>query len=166
MHLIRQLRLQANVTQQELAARAGTSQSTIAAYEAGTKSPTLRTVRKFVASLGLEWFATFVPRMTREDHRSLAFHRAITEILKDNPEPALKRARRNLTKLDKIHPHASALLMRWGTWLELPTDELISRMLDPEVTAREMRHVSPFSGMLKPAERVRILKEFRREHVL
>lgn len=166
MNLIRQLRLHANVTQQELATRAATSQSTIAAYEAGTKSPTLRTVQKLVSSLDLEWFATFAPRMTREDHRSLAFHRAIADVLSDNPMPNVNRARRNLTKLGRLHPHARSLLMHWETWLDLPTDELISRMLDPGVTAREMRHVSPFSGMLKPEERVRILKEFRKEHAL
>ena len=36
MNIIRQLRRQANVTQQELAQRAGTSQSTIAAYESAS----------------------------------------------------------------------------------------------------------------------------------
>ncbi len=164
MNLIRQLRLQANVTQQDLATRAGTSQSTIAAYEAGNKSPTLRTVQKFASSLDLELFAIFTPRMTREDHRSVAFHRAIAKILSKNPAPALNRARRNLYRLSKLHPHARLLFAHWETWLDLPTEELISRMLDPGVTAREMRHVSPFSGLLKPEERARILKEFRKGH--
>ena len=164
MNLIRQLRHQAKLTQQELAASAGTSQSTIAAYESGTKSPTLRTTQKFASSLGLELFATFAPQMTREDRRSLAFHRAIAEVLTKNRMRAVSRASRNLDKLGNLHPHARLLFARWATWLDLPTQELITRMLDPGEIAREMRHVSPFSGLLNPQERARILRDLRKEH--
>ena len=142
---------------------AGTSQSTIAAYETGAKSPTLRTIENLAGSLGLEMVATYMPPMTREDRRSLAFHRAIAEILRKTQVPVLCRARRNLKKLARTHPGARVLFDRWEAWLRLPVEELVSNMLDPLPQAREMRQVSPFSGLLAPEHRVRILRQFRKE---
>ena len=163
MNPIRELRRQSGLTQQELAAAAGTSQSTIAAYESGTKSPTLRTIRNLAASLDMEMAVDFIPRMTREDRRSLAFHRAIAALLEHDPSPVIDRARRNLARLCEAHPHATALLNRWRDWLELPPRHLVANMLDPRPHAREMRQVSPFSGMLCARDRARILRRFRRE---
>lgn len=163
MNPIRQLRRHARLTQQELAAAAGTSQSTIAAYESGAKSPTLRTVRNLAGSLGLEMAVDFIPCMTREDRRSLAFHRAIAELIEHDAESAIGRARRNLARLREAHPHATQLLERWRDWLDLPPTRLIANMLDPRPHAREMRQVSPFSGLLSARERARILRRFRAE---
>ena len=142
---------------------AGTSQSTIAAYEAGSKSPTLRTINNLTKSLGLEMIATYMPRLTREDKRSLAFHRAIVAIIRTPPAPVLSRATKNLKKLSTTQPGARVLFERWKTWLELPLEELVSNLLDPVPVAREMRQVSPFSGVLKAADRTRILRQFRKE---
>ena len=164
MNVIRLLRARAGLTQQELASTAGTSQSTIAAYEAGAKSPTLRTVEKLAASVGLEMVAEFVPRMTREDRRSLAFHRAIAERAEHDPEPVIGRARRNLARLHEAHPHARALLGHWRDWFELPPEHLVTRLVDPGLEARDMRQVSPFSGLLSAKARARILRRFRREN--
>lgn len=164
MNPIRQLRWQARLTQQELAAAAGTSQSAIAAYESGAKSPTLRTMQKLAGSLGLEVAVDFIPCMTREDRRSLAFHRAIAERVERAGEPAIGQARRNLARLRQAHPHATELLERWRQWLDLPPSRLAANMLDPRPQAREMRQVSPFSGMLSARERAQILRRFRAEH--
>jgi len=46
--LIRQDRSRAGLTQAQLARAAGTSQSTIAAYESGAKSPSVRTLDRIV----------------------------------------------------------------------------------------------------------------------
>jgi transcriptional regulator with XRE-family HTH domain len=163
MNLIRLLRLQTGVTQQELAFAAGTSQSTISAYEAGSKSPTLRTIENLSHSLGLEMVTTFMPRLTREDKRSLAFHHAIADILREDPVPALSRTSQNLEKLSINQPGARMLFERWKHWLTLPLEELISNLLDPLPDAREMRQVSPFSGILKAQDRTRILRQFREQ---
>ena len=164
MDLIRQLRTSASMTQQQLAAHAATSQSTIAAYESGTKSLTLRTVERFAASLGLELIAAFTPRMTREDHRSLAFHHAIAEIIRNDPVPALCRAKENLNRLRKLHPGAASLFARWHAWMDMPAEELIARMLDHGLISRDMRQVSPFSGLLSAPERAQLLRRFRKDH--
>ncbi len=53
-NLIRLARLRSGLSQRELSRRAGTSQPTIAAYEAGRKSPTLETLARVVRAAGLD----------------------------------------------------------------------------------------------------------------
>lgn len=120
-------------------------------------------MQNLAASIGMEMAVDFIPQMTREDRRSLAFHRAIAELVEHDAEAVIHRARRNLARLVEAHPHATALLERWRDWLELPPPRLVPKMLDPRPHAREMRHVSPFSGILSAQERARILHRFRRE---
>lgn len=163
MNPIRLLRTEAGVTQSGLAARAGTSQPTIASYESGAKSPTLATLQRLAQSLGLEVAVAYVPKMTREDRRSLAYHRAVAGILRRNPVSAIKRARRNLRKATERNPGAKDLFGRWRAWLRFPINELISRLLDPGLQARDMRQVSPFAGALGAKERARVLRKFRNE---
>ena len=158
------MRLTVGLTQQGLAALVGTSQSAIAAYESGRKSPTLRTLEKMANSLDLELVTSFSPRMTREDSRSLALHTAIAEQVKEAPELVVTCARQNLNRLWKMHPHARQILARWRDWLTLPTPELVSCMLDPGLAARDMRQVSPFSGVLNPGQRNQVLKAFRSQY--
>lgn len=163
MNLVRLLRRRAGVTQQDMAAMAETSQSTIAAYETDTKSPTVRTVDRLADSLGMKLVATYVPKLTREEQRSLAYHRGVVEILRNKPAQVMNRARRNLKTLSRVQPGAKMLFDRWEVWLQLPVEDLITNMVDPMPMAREMRQVSPFSGVLNPADRVRILKQFRQD---
>ena len=49
---IRRARLRAGLTQHALAARAGTSQATISAYESGRKQPSLATLDRVLAATG------------------------------------------------------------------------------------------------------------------
>ena len=163
MNIVRQLRQQANVTQQELARRAGTSQSTIAAYEAGTKSPTLRTLENLASVLDLELEARFVPKLKRVERRSLAFHRAVADSLQENPEEIIQRARTHLGRLRTLHPHAAALINRWYAWLDLPPDLLIKQFTDTSKLAQNMRQVSPFAGVLSAEQRKSILARLRRD---
>jgi transcriptional regulator with XRE-family HTH domain len=163
MNLVLALRRKIGLTQGMLARMAGTSQSTIAAYESDAKSPTIRTLRNLAASQGLQMQVSFVPVLTREDRRSLAFHQAIVDVINRNPQAALEKARSNLLKLRHQHPNAAVLLDRWAVWLSLPPGELIEEILSLSPMAREMRQVSPFSGLLSAAQRARILRDFRQE---
>lgn len=157
------MRRDLGLTQAELAERAGTSQATIAQYESGKKSPTFATLERLVASLGLELFVSYGPPMTREDQRSLVYHRAVAIRLKDGSTQSIERAKKNLKKLSQMHPHANKLITRWRAWLVLPAEELVGRLLDVSPLAREMRQVSPFAGVLEPAERWNLLKQFRKD---
>ena len=161
MSSVRELRKRVRMTQAELATASGTSQPAIAAYESGRKSPTLRTLTRIAGALGLELSVRFVPRLTREDRRSLALHRAIAANLEADPAQVLDKARTNLEVMRSRHEHAGVLLDDWKAILERSVDEIVDVLLDPGIHARELRHVTPFAGVLSPRERASVYKEFR-----
>jgi len=53
-HLLERVRHEAGLSQEELASLAGTSRTTISAYEHGRKSPTLATASRLLATAGFE----------------------------------------------------------------------------------------------------------------
>jgi transcriptional regulator with XRE-family HTH domain len=160
MNVVRELRHRRGLTQGQLAELAHTSQPTIAAYEAGSKSPTLRTLRRLASSAGLEAVVDFVPPLTREDRRSLALHRAIAGRLQEAPKATLRRARRTLARMSGQHPAARPLLNRWRSILDRPLEEILEVLVDPRPSARELRHVTPFAGVLSAPERAAVYRRF------
>jgi transcriptional regulator with XRE-family HTH domain len=62
-HLVREARRRAGLTQTELAARTGTTQSAIARLERGHGSPTLERISKLVAACGFEVEVRLVPQV-------------------------------------------------------------------------------------------------------
>jgi len=163
MNVIRLLRDLADLTQAELAAAAGTSQPTIAAYEAGRKSPTLRTLRRLAEAAGLEASVAFHRPMTREERRSLHLHRAIARRLDRDPESVLARAWATLSLMRKNHPEAEQLLREWAVLLDRPLPELMEVLIDPSSWGRELRQVTPFAGVLSAKERTDVYRSFREE---
>lgn len=69
MELLERARLESGLSQEELARRAGTSRTTVSAYEHGRKSPTLDTAQRLLAQTGHE--LAIVPRVDFE-RRALA----------------------------------------------------------------------------------------------
>lgn len=61
--MVRSLRDREGLSQREFAARAGTSQSTVSAYERGDKSPTLETLKRLASSVGRIAVVSFLPTM-------------------------------------------------------------------------------------------------------
>jgi len=161
MTAVRNLRSLADVTQTELARAAQTSQPTVAAYESGSKSPTLSTLERLATSVGKEAVVVFVSPLTREDRRSLALHRAIARHLTNDPATVLAIAGENLELLGEQHPHASKLLVEWRHILERPVETIIETLLDPSMHARDLRKVTPFAGVLSVAERTAVYSSFR-----
>jgi len=160
MNPVLQLREAAGMTQRELAERAGTSQSAIAAYESGRKSPTWRTVERLAQAAGREVDVRFVPTLTREDRRSLALHSAVAARLREQPDVVLLRARASLARMRALHPGARPLLDEWRVLLRRPIDALVPVLTDPKPWARELRHVTPFTGSLSAAERAQVYRGF------
>ena len=160
MNEVLQLRRRGGVTQRRLAELAGTSQPTIAAYEAGTKVPNLRTLRNLARALGLEARLLFVLPTTREDRRSLALHEAIARRLIEDPDRVLERARQTLLLMTGRQPGAAPLLREWEAILRRPPSEVADVLVDPHPRARELRQVTPFAGILSPAERTRVYTRF------
>ncbi|HEY2998409.1 MAG TPA: helix-turn-helix transcriptional regulator [Acidimicrobiales bacterium] len=64
--LLERVRQEAGLSQEELASRAGTSRSTLSAYERGRKSPTLATVSRLLRTAGYE--LTAEPHITFTEH--------------------------------------------------------------------------------------------------
>lgn len=90
--LIRAARDRAGLTQQQLAGRAGTTQSMIADYERGRNSPTISTLQRILLAAGFElrmriapysdhdeWLARVEARLTPEQRRR--FKREQTEVI-------------------------------------------------------------------------------------
>ncbi len=153
-------------TQQDLATLSGTSQSAIAAYEGDRTSPTWRTLERLAQAAGLEVDLRFVPPLTREDRRSLMLHEAVSARLRAEPEAVLSRARASLARMRALHPGARLLLDEWQCLLRRPLDALLPVLTDPTPWARELRHVTPFTGVLSAAERAQVYRTFaQRERV-
>jgi transcriptional regulator with XRE-family HTH domain len=162
MNSVRRLRTAAQLSQRELALRAGTSQPAIAAYESGRKSPTLRTLRRLATAAGQEAIVTLVPPLTREDRRSLWLHAAIADHLQREPEATLRRAQQNLRRMAAANPAAAPLLDEWRAILSRPPGDIADVLVDPRPHARELRQVTPFGGILSARERTDAYTTFRR----
>jgi len=102
-----------------------------------------------------------VQSLTRDQRRSIAYNRALVEALRREPERVLDVARRNLHRLKELHPNAAPTLALWDSALSLPLEELTERMLATDEQACEMRHASPFAGVLDAATRTRVIREFQ-----
>ena len=163
MNLVARLRRSTGLTQAALAKLAGTSQPTIAAYETGTKRPSLRTLERLAATAGLGVHVAFIPHLTREDRRSLALHERIADRLRTAPAETLARAEANLLRMQSLHPGASELFDEWERLLHGPPDALADALVNPGLHYRELRHVTPFAGVLTAPERAAVYREFRRE---
>lgn len=61
------------------------------------------------------------------------------------------------------HPPAAPLLREWKALLSLPVAELIEIMTDIRHHARELRHVTPFAGILSGSERASVYRSFEAE---
>lgn len=65
--LIKIARLEAKLSQRELAGRAGTSQAALSSYESGKKSPTLETLHRIVKAAGQDLRIQVVPYDDHDD---------------------------------------------------------------------------------------------------
>ena len=153
------------MTQAELARAGGTSQPTIAAYEAKRKSPTIGTVQRLARAVGLDAAVEYFPPLTREDRRSLGLHRAIARRLRENPEAVLAQARHCLANMMARQEELPLPLREWSVLLDRPVEALLPLLTDPDPWARELRHVTPFAGVLTAAERTEVYRGFADDEV-
>ncbi|MGH9038860.1 MAG: helix-turn-helix transcriptional regulator [Acidimicrobiia bacterium] len=160
MNPMRVLRAVVGMSQARLAAAAGTSQPTVAAYESGAKSPTWRTVVRASGAVGMACYPWVGPAMTRDQQRSLLLHVAIATEFAARPQHVIEVARRNLAVMRKAAPGAHALLDEWDEILRLPPTLVASRMLDPSFRGRDLRQVTPFAGILDARSRAAVYRAF------
>ena len=95
----------------------------------------------------------------RIDQRSIALHRAIGEELRAHPE-RLGIAREYLSRWAKTAGRSMPYMHRWRAILEMPLEEMIALMSEDTEEMRAMRQATPFAGILTPAARWAIYRQF------
>lgn len=94
------------------------------------------------------------------DERSLAFDRLIAAKLRANPALVTK-ARANLERwLATCSPGVRPVLVEWQRLLDGPAEALFAMLEGSDEHAARLRQSSPFCGIITPAERTRILRDF------
>jgi transcriptional regulator with XRE-family HTH domain len=159
--LVLAARLEAGLSQRALAELSGTSGATIAAYELGTKEPRLSTLARILHAAGMTIELRYQPtpttqaRLTREERRSLALHRVIAMRLLSDPDAVLAKARRNLRRMRRANTDGSAdhWFDEWEHLLDGPDTSIVSVLVSHDQTARDLRQVTPFAGVLADDER-------------
>lgn len=152
----------------QLAERSGTSAPTLSNYEHGRKEPRLTTLARILESTGQSLRLEVVPRdldrpLTVKDRRSLAMHRLVASRLLDTEDEVRAKAERNLRTLRRADAdgRAASYLDEWAHLLDGPTDTLVETLTSGRQSARDLRQVSPFAGVLTQDERQRIIKAIR-----
>ena len=99
--------------------------------------------------------------LTRDQERSLFLHGAVARELRARRTEVIEIARRNISRMRSVNPHAWRLLDDWDRILNGSTSQIVAFMLDPGEHGRDLRQVSPFAGVLTPAQRVAVYSSFR-----
>ena len=81
--------------------------------------------------------------------------------MRADPASVLQRARRNLARMVAATDGRSQPLREWAVLLDRPLEMLLPVLTDPGPWARELRHVTPFAGVLTAAERTAVYARFR-----
>jgi hypothetical protein len=120
----------------------------------------MSTLARLARAAGLEAAVEFYPPLTREDRRSIRLHRAIATRLTEEPDRVLAQARHALTHMIERQDGVPQPLREWEVLLDRPLSALLALLIDPDPWARELRHVTPFAGVLTAAERAEVYRRF------
>lgn len=164
---IRAVRWNAGMTQAQVAAAAGTSQTAITAYEKGAKSPSLPTLdriaRAMTTTLRVEFRSLSdeecaerpIGLLSREERRSLWLSRTIAARVQADPGAAMALARRNLQVMRRADERSRGEPWRqaWEELIAGGLDGVLATLCSTSVRACQLRQTAPFAGLLAPKER-------------
>jgi excisionase family DNA binding protein len=107
---------------------------------------------------------TRLESMTVTDLRSWIFGVLVASKLDKDPKATSQIGRTNLAKQKSAHTDGSAqrLLDEWERLLSGPTRELQRVLVSTTQECIELRHVSPFAGVLSESERTWVIESTRR----
>lgn len=95
------------------------------------------------------------------DARSLAFGREIAAMLARRPS-LVETAKANLARWMKTGaPGSLPALQEWADALDGPIEGVVALLTDNDERATRLRQSNPFAGVLPPAVRNRIIREFQ-----
>lgn len=166
--LITDARRSAGLTLRALAERAGTSASTLHAYERGAKEPRLSTLARIIGAAGgrlraaADMPAPLHAAPTRADRRSLYLNQLVVEELRRHPTRVLAKARENLAHLRRVADTGTHWLDEWERVLDGPIEDVVALLQDPGEHGCDMRQMSPFAGVVPHGRRWEAIREMRR----
>ena len=101
--------------------------------------------------------------MNLSDRRSYVFGLLVAAKLVADPDVVLAKAKKNLRRLQQVHSDGSAdaLLDRWKDILSGPIEQIIAVLCSSTPSSIELRHASPFAGVLTGAERAWVIQATR-----
>jgi hypothetical protein len=94
------------------------------------------------------------------EERSVAYHRVIAERLRQQPE-VLENARRRVAAWLAAGDSAPFYARKWAEILAGDVPSIAAFLVERNELADELRHSSPFAGVLRPQERWQIWRETR-----
>ncbi len=173
---LRVSRARADLTQQEVATGAGTSQTAVTAYEKGRKTPNIATLARLARAMGTTLSVELVRPagaehderpvglLTQQERRSLWLHRAIAARIQADPDRAVLVARENLATRRRADEAGRAETWRhaWEALLGGPLDVLLAALCSTSTYASQLRQTAPFAGLLTPQERWTVYRCFAR----
>jgi len=173
---IRATRRAAGLTQLEVATRAGTSQTAVAAYENERKAPNSATLDRLASAMGTVLRVDFAlpahdergerppDALSEVELRSLWLHRAIATRIQADPARARAVARANIAIARAADETGRAESWRraWETLLDGPLDLLLATLCSTSRRAAQLRQTAPFAGLLSPQERWSVYRSFTR----
>lgn len=166
--LLAEVRQSLGLTLSDVAQRAATSAPTLSNYERAHKEPRVTTLARIFEATGYRLRLEAVPvgfdrALTRKDRRSLAMHRLVASKLVTEPDAVRSAASRNLATLRQADTErrAAGYLDEWVHLLDGPPDALVETLTSERQSARDLRQVSPFAGVLSTTERLRIIEAVR-----
>jgi transcriptional regulator with XRE-family HTH domain len=149
--LLVESRRAAGWSQRELAARAGTSGPTIAAYEAGAKEPRFDTLARLLSSTGRSLAVVAEPpARSRRARRSAALAAATAVLVIDDWDRAHAMACENLERMATTIGGGAGRrwLDDWGRILDRGPEAAAEVLRAQTEHARDLQQMSPFAGLL------------------
>jgi excisionase family DNA binding protein len=106
---------------------------------------------------------TALGTLNLSDRRSYVFGLLVAAKLAADPDAVLARAEKNLRRLRRVHSDGSAdaLLDRWEELLSGPIEQVIAILSSSTPSSVELRHASPFAGVLTDEERAWVIRATR-----
>lgn len=138
-------------TQRELAARAGTSGPTIAAYESGAKEPRFDTLARLLGATGRSLTVVAEPpERDRRARRSAALAAATAVLIADDWDRARDLARENLERMAATVGSGAGRrwLDEWARVIDRGPDAAAAVLRARTEHARDLQQMSPFAGLL------------------
>lgn len=164
--LLRDVRQRNGLSVRAMARLAGVSPATIDRLEHERVAP-LRSVDQILGAVGcravIDAERIDEAPLTREDQRSLAFHRLVAKRLLEDPGAVRTKALHNIDVMEAAHSDGSAApyFTDWRALLDGPESTLIEVLLSTSDRARALRQVTPFAGVLTDEERATVYSRRR-----